>query len=444
MTLPDGWVEATIEEVSSPENRAIVDGPFGSALKSEHYVATGVRVIRLGNVGDREFLNTDAAFISEERFRELVSHEAVEGDLITAALGDPLGRTCAVPPDLGRAIVKADCFRTRLSGQVDSRYVLATLNAPQTRESFVARGRGVGRVRINLEVLRSTLLPLPPLAEQRRIVAKLDSLTARLGRARAELDRVPVLAKRLRDNSLRVAFNGTLIEEEGQPRSSWSTVPFERAAEIASNLVDPAEIGALPHIAPNHISSGLPRLLPYKTIAEDEVISGKHRFFPGQIIYSKIRPYLRKVVLVDFEGACSADMYPINARCNSRYLMYWMLSPEFTWLATQKEGRTVLPKINQNALNSIPTPLAPKPIQAAIASRLDVIFARADRMEAEAARARALLDRLEAAILAKAFRGELVPQDPKDEPASVLLDRIRAQRAAAPKAKRGGRDTAHG
>jgi hypothetical protein len=66
-------------------------------------------------------------------------------------------------------------------------------------------------------------------------------------------------------------------------------------------------------------------------------------------------------------------------------------------------------------------------------------FARADRLEAEAARARALLDRLEAAILAKAFRGELVPQDPNDEPASVLLDRIRAQRAAAPKPKRGRR-----
>lgn len=71
--------------------------------------------------------------------------------------------------------------------------------------------------------------------------------------------------------------------------------------------------------------------------------------------------------------------------------------------------------------------------------RIETAFARADRLEAEAARAKALLDRLEAAILAKAFRGELVPQDPADEPASVLLDRIRAERAAAPKPKRGRR-----
>ena len=70
--------------------------------------------------------------------------------------------------------------------------------------------------------------------------------------------------------------------------------------------------------------------------------------------------------------------------------------------------------------------------------------ARADRLDAEAARARALLDRLEAAILARAFRGELVPQDPDDEPASVLLERIRARRAAAPKAKPRRRAVASG
>jgi type I restriction enzyme S subunit len=83
--------------------------------------------------------------------------------------------------------------------------------------------------------------------------------------------------------------------------------------------------------------------------------------------------------------------------------------------------------------------LPPVEEQREIVSRLMTALARADRVEAEAARARALLDRLEAAILAKAFRGELVPQDPGDESASVLLDRIRAQRAAAPEPKRGRR-----
>ncbi len=89
--------------------------------------------------------------------------------------------------------------------------------------------------------------------------------------------------------------------------------------------------------------------------------------------------------------------------------------------------------------------LPPIEEQKEIVARIKKALSHADRLEAEVARARALLDRLEAAILTKAFKGELVPQDPNDEPASVLLERIRAQRAAAatePRQPRGRRAVA--
>ena len=92
-------------------------------------------------------------------------------------------------------------------------------------------------------------------------------------------------------------------------------------------------------------------------------------------------------------------------------------------------------RANGSKLKALGIPLPPFDEQAEILRRLDSAFARADRLVAEAARARMLLDKLEAAILAKAFRGELVLQDPNDEPASVLIDRIRAQRTSAPKPK---------
>jgi type I restriction enzyme S subunit len=96
-----------------------------------------------------------------------------------------------------------------------------------------------------------------------------------------------------------------------------------------------------------------------------------------------------------------------------------------------------LPHISGNDILTTPCPLPPVELQKVIVHRVRQSVTHIDRLEAGAARARALLDRLEAAILAKAFKGELVPQDPNDEPASVLLDRIRAQRASAPKSKRG-------
>ncbi|NMF59651.1 restriction endonuclease subunit S [Pseudanabaena yagii] len=170
------------------------------------------------------------------------------------------------------------------------------------------------------------------------------------------------------------------------------------------------------------------RLLPFKTVREDKVISAKHRFFSGQIIYSKIRPYLRKAVIVDFEGVCSADMYPINARCNSKYLLYWLISEDFNNLAVEHQGRTVLPKINQVGLYKLPIPVPSELEQQEIVRRVEKMFEKIDIMEQEYQKAAKLCDRLEQATLAKAFRGELVPQDPNDEPASVLLEQVKRKK----------------
>ena len=85
----------------------------------------------------------------------------------------------------------------------------------------------------------------------------------------------------LRERGLECAFSGGLTKD-GEVNQGWRTVRFEEVAEIASNLVPPETVLDLPHIAPNHIESGRPKLLPYKTVRQDGVISGKHRFYPGQ------------------------------------------------------------------------------------------------------------------------------------------------------------------
>lgn len=150
-----------------------------------------------------------------------------------------------------------------------------------------------------------------------------------------------------------------MIDEPWALPVTWRWARFDEVARVASNLVDPAEYPDSPHVAPNHIESETGRLLPCATVREDGVTSAKHRFFPGQVLYSKIRPYLAKVVVADFEGLCSADMYPIESELDSRFLKWWMLTREFTRRAAGEQARTVLPKINVRALSALPIPVPP-------------------------------------------------------------------------------------
>ncbi|MFQ6777627.1 restriction endonuclease subunit S [Cereibacter sphaeroides] len=292
-------------------------------------------------------------------------------------------------------------------------------------------------------------MALPPLPEQRRIVAKLDQLSARSAAARDHLARTIKLATRAKQAILAAAFRGDLLglgtAETVKINArcwdlpeGWRWRHFEEVATIRSNLCQPSEMPDLPHVAPDNIEAGTGRLLPYNTISEDGVKSGKHKFFAGQILYSKIRPYLRKAVIVDFDGACSADMYPVDCspEIDIRLLHRWLISEDFAWFTAEHEGRTVLPKINQRSLNGAPIPVPPSEQQVEIVRRIEAAFARIELLTEEATRAAHLLNRLDERLLAKAFGGELVPQDPNDEPAEALLARIRQTRTTAPNPKR--------
>ena len=163
----------------------------------------------------------------------------------------------------------------------------------------------------------------------------------------------------------------------------------------------------------------------YHTIAEDGVTSGKHRFYPGQILYSKIRPYLSKVVVVDFDGLCSADMYPIDAKKNARCLWYYMLSEEFLEQASSAGSRSVLPKINQKELSAL-TVFMPSDEneQAEIVRILDDLLAKEQQAKEAAETVLSQIDLIKKSILARAFRGELGTNDPTEESAFTLLKEI--------------------
>jgi len=139
--------------------------------------------------------------------------------------------------------------------------------------------------------------------------------------------------------------------EVGVIPEDWDVHGFLDVVRIAKGQVDPKvePYRSMPLVAPDHIESGSGRLLEIKTAEEQKAISGKYLFAAGDIVYSKIRPYLRKAILADFSGLCSADMYPLTpvSETSGRFVFESLLAHRFTKYAESVSVRSGMPKINR-------------------------------------------------------------------------------------------------
>lgn len=160
--------------------------------------------------------------------------------------------------------------------------------------------------------------------------------------------------------------------------SCWPVLSFDDFAIIDTHMTnDFPAIADLPHIGIDSIESNTGRLSGYRTVAEDDVKSGKYPFTSKHIIYSKIRPALNKVALPTFSGVCSADAYPILPReavCDRVFLAYVMRSPFFLKYILPLSGRAQMPKVNKNDLRGFSSPIPPLSLQhefADFAARVD-------------------------------------------------------------------------
>jgi type I restriction enzyme S subunit len=171
--IPAHWECLSLSRVSLDR----CDGPFGSGLKSEHYSESGVRVVRLQNIGSAEFCDVDKAYISEAYGSQLGDHNVLPEDLLIAGLGDdahPVGRACVAPEYIVPAMVKADCFRFRLDVRMlHARFAAYQLSATATATA-AAFSTGATRSRLNLTAMATRKVAIPPLGEQDAIVGFLD------------------------------------------------------------------------------------------------------------------------------------------------------------------------------------------------------------------------------------------------------------------------------
>lgn len=173
----------------------------------------------------------------------------------------------------------------------------------------------------------------------------------------------------------------------GDIPSDWTTGAFRYYVQVREGQVDPkdAAIEGLDLIAPNHVESGTGRLLALETAADQGAESGKYLCDAGDVIYSKIRPALRKVAVAPHDCLCSADMYPLKGQngLTNRFLYWYLLSEPFSDFAHRESARVAMPKLNRETLATALVPVPGIQEQERIANFLDVQTGRIDALIAE-------------------------------------------------------------
>lgn len=262
----------------------------------------------------------------------------------------------------------------------------------------------VGHKRVPKEFIENHLIPLPPLTEQKRIVAILDEAFTGIDAAIANTQKNLANARELFESYLNSMFC--------QRGKSWIERTLAEVSGISSKLVDPkaAKYQHMLHVGAGNIDSMKGSLVDLQTAKEERLKSGKFEFDETMVLYSKIRPYLMKVVRPDFSGLCSADIYPLSPNneliCRD-FLYYLLLSNDFTEYAIAGSARAGMPKVNREHLFAYKTYFPEVEEQRRLVNKLDAVASESQRLESIFQNKLSSLVELKQSLLQKAFSGEL-------------------------------------
>ena len=485
--LPQGWAKASLQELAGVEG-LVTDGDW---IESKDQDPDGkVRLIQLMDIGDGEFRNRSARYLTTDAAARLNCTFLEAGDVLIARMPDPLGRACVFPGVGQPAVTAVDVLVWRSGkGGADPRWLMHFVNTPEIREVIADQAGGTTRQRVAGGRLKALSLPSPPISEQRRIVTKLDGLFTRTKAARGELDRIPLLIEHYKHAILEQAFTGALtadwrsalpchpmpqtlrevrksrIRNELSSRrakalanvptvsghlpalpSSWAWVCVEELASDEPRSIQSGPFGSsLLHsefgtegclvIGIDNVSDG--QFVPgaqHRIVEERFLELSKYRARPGDVLITVMATIGRTCVVPENiePSIITKHVYRITVDprlCVPDYLMNALRgsSAVLAQMGANVRGQT-RPGINGEIVRRLFVPLAPKDEQTEIVRRLNTAMDWLDLVADEQEKATTLLDHLDQGLLAKAFRGELVPQDPDEEPAERLLERIRSER----------------
>lgn len=486
VAVPLGWTPVSFGAVVT-----LKTGPFGSALHKSDYVIDGVPLINPTHIRDGRLVPDMSITVSDPTKARLTEYVLQSGDVVMGRRGE-MGRCAVVSGDAVGWICGTGSVVVRPKMAITSNFLQKFLSSPVTVAALNGDAVGSTMVNLNQSVLLNLTVNLPPLPEQTRIAEKIDTVLTRVDACRDRLARVAPLLKRFRQSVLAAATSGRLTADWRDDQKvisalDWIETINESRIHLRRSAIKPRRediilsdgipdswcVTGLDEIAadkPNALKAGpfgsaLKKSMyvndGYKVYGQEQVIAGDEntgdyyiseekfreldscKVIPGDILVSLVGTIGRVLIL-----SATARVGIINPRLvkfslhpgvHRAFFALYLQSPLATAFFQGKSHGGTMDILNLGILRSLPILLPSPAEQVEIVRRVETLFAFADRLEARLKTAQTATDRLTPALLAKAFRGELVPQDPNDEPAAELLKRLAASRDDAPKAKRGRR-----
>ena len=399
--VPDGWRQVRLGDVATEVN----DRANGDSNAEVYSVTKYDGFVRSLEYFDRQVFSRDT------RNYKLVR----KGDFAYATIHLDEG-SLGMLRDANAALISPMYTVFRVDAQAaDPEFLFPLMKLPNMINRYKRIGEGSihRRKSVSFERLSSLPILLPPLTEQRAIATVLDSIDDAIEQTEAVIATMEQLRDSLLYELLTRGVPGWHTEWNEAPGvgtipADWKVVRLGEVAEVASGQVDPRDRGFQLDlfVAPDDIESGTGRLISKRTVADAAAISGKYQFSNGDILYSKIRPYLKKVYMPKEPGLCSADIYPLRSApgLEPHFLAAVLLSAQFTDYIRTCSDRTGIPKVNRVDLFRYSISLPPLAEQRSIAAALDSVDEAIRRARQERDGLQSLLESAAEALLTGRIR----------------------------------------
>lgn len=433
--LPSGWARTTLGTVADW-------GAGGTPSRSEPSFYGGkIPWIKSGELNTR-YIKTTEESITEEAIKSSSAKIFPAGSVAIAMYGATIGKTAILGIDASTN--QACAVGVPVEGIIGNEYLYRLLQ--NEKAAFIEKGKGGAQPNISQAVIKAHEIGLPPLAEQTRIAVKLDELLAQVDTLKTRIDGIPALLKRFRQSVLVAAVSGEI--------SSTASARPMLLSDICLSITDgdhqapPQSNTGIPFITISAINDGVIRLekaTRYVPTSYFEELKESRKPQIGDILFS-VTGSICIPAMVLSEQAFTFQRHIAILRPNpklalQKFLYFYLSSEQIRKQGLKVATGTAQLTVPLKGLRNFEISLPTLEEQTEAVRRVEQLFAFADQLEAKVTSAKTRIDHLTRSILAKAFRGELMPQDPSDEPASALLARIQAQQDAASKTKRGRKST---